>query len=178
MLDPDTLHQIKRDLPDFPDDVIDVWLSTFVRRFGWPPEVHPGWGSVLKGTGDSDFLRSLKDWKLIEIEIDPAKFHHKDKGILVGLYRTHVLGKNTVFSLMTDGPKRFQSIVEYMRQNGVFPRPVVLASNKGTLDILDGYHRITAMMYLFGYFKDTDPNELATNVPIKQPAWLCQQFTA
>ena len=97
------LDRVKKELPHFPEDVIQIWLSTFVKRFGWPPYIHPGWRNVLKGSKDLEFLHSLQDWKIVELEIDPAKFSSRDQEILVGMYRTHVLGHTTAFSLMSDG---------------------------------------------------------------------------
>jgi hypothetical protein len=46
---------IKNDLPQTPDDVIDIWLTTHFERFGWPPRISNEWRYILGLGNDLEF---------------------------------------------------------------------------------------------------------------------------
>lgn len=78
-----SVADIKKDLPDFPDDVIEDWLHYFANEdCGWPPPEPPGdhrWGRLLGG-------RSLSWWKEVTwkkemVKCDPDSLAPKTRAI-------------------------------------------------------------------------------------------------
>lgn len=162
---------IKTDLPETPDEVIDIWLSTFFRRFGWPPRNDNDWRYVLRGSKDLAYLQSLQ-WEKKAIELRPDILHPEDLNIIIGLFSTHVLGQRTVFSSMSDGARRFNAAKDYLKENGVFPRAIVLGSSSQGYHVLDGSHRMTAFLYLYGFFNVQNEEVPCLNVKQLQEVWI------
>jgi hypothetical protein len=165
------LKMMQADLPNMPTDVIDIWLSTFYNRFGWPPELDNEWRYVLGQGNDLAFLQKLA-WQQQEIQLSPELLEPSSRQMIVDLFRTYVLGHTTIYTSMSDGPERFRSCCEFIRSHKKFPRPVVLRQSTNGYHILDGNHRLTAFFYLFGWFNiknDETPDPELSDV---QTTWI------
>jgi hypothetical protein len=65
------MAEIKNDLPDWPDDVIEQWLHYFAQDCGWPPPEPLGdhrWSGLLGGKPLS--WRKKVSWKKKKIKCD------------------------------------------------------------------------------------------------------------
>jgi hypothetical protein len=167
-----TIEAIKADLPNFPEEVIDGWLMTHFKRFGWPPKVGNDWRYILRPGNDLSYLQNLK-WQKKKIKLTPSLLSPDDLYAVTSLFRSHVLKQTTFFSvMMSDGHERFKSCCAYLKEHGRFPKPVVLEMRPEGLWILDGNHRMTAFLYLYGYFKIEDPSIPCLNVQDEQEVWM------
>ena len=163
---------ISRDLPAVPDQLVDGWLLPFTSRVGWPPTKGNDWRYILGLHRDLEYLQRCT-WERKTIAISPSIFVRRDLGIVVNLFRTHVLKEATIFSdSMSDGLARFTSCKDYLTEHGSFPWPVVIESSREGYHILDGYHRLSAYCYLFGYFKIENEEVPCLKVAAEQQVWI------
>jgi hypothetical protein len=165
---------IQTDLPNMPEEVVDIWLKPLSERndTGWPPSKQNSWRYILGKERDLAYLQSLT-WKMKEMELKPDLFLKQDLEIVIDLFKSYVLGEQTEYSLfMTDGKERFDRCCSYLKEHGVFPRPVILEDIDSGVHIFDGYHRISAFFYLYGYFRVESVEIPCLKVDSKQKVWL------
>jgi hypothetical protein len=163
-------------IPNTPEEVIDIWLRPHSTRegFGWPPKPDSDWRYVLREQNGFEYLKSLT-WQKKTIEISPDIFVKEDLDIVVGLFKAHVLKHQNMFSNMSDSIERIENCCSYLKEHGVFPRPVILEETAHGFKILDGNHRILAMMYLYGYFNVESPEVPNLNVHKAQNVWVASK---
>lgn len=157
------IELIKSDLPNTPDDVIDVWLLPHSKRqgFGWPPRIDNEWRYVLGLGRDLSYFQKMH-WELREIKITPENLTPNSLSLIQSLYQVHSL----------KGLERVANSMAYIKEHGKFPRPIVLEETSKGYDILDGSHRITAYFYLYGWFVTEDKNVPYINVTDTQIIWV------
>jgi hypothetical protein len=166
-----SIDKIKADLPDMPDEVIEDWLLTHHKRFGWPPRVDNDWRYVLRQGNDLGYLQGLK-WYKETFHLSPDMLSPKDQEIIIGMLRAHVLNEANFYSMMSDGMDRFESCLQYIKANGVFPKRPILQRHPEGVWILDGNHRLTAYFYLYGYMNVNIPGIPDSNVKEMQEFWV------
>jgi hypothetical protein len=167
-----SIEKLRVDLPDMPEEVIEGWLMTHYGRFGWPPRVDNDWRYVLRPGNDLGYLQKLR-WqkKLFHLSVDALS--SQDQGIIVELFRAHVLNETNAYSMMMrDGKERFERCLAYLKANGAFPKPPILQTNSQGYWILDGNHRLTAYFFLYGYFKTNIDGMPDMNVNEMQEFWV------
>jgi len=152
--------QIIKDLPNFPDDVVEQFLLPFAKDLGWPPgkfENDPSnrWEKILL-FNDLDYWRKLK-WNKKTLKLTPYNLLPKDKEIIVNLMLSNVLGQITVYSItMSDSKERFDRICTYLKREGVFPKTVAIEQMGDKFRIIDGCHRLASHFYLGGWLNIKD----------------------
>jgi hypothetical protein len=166
-----SVESLKADLPHMPDEVIEGWLMTHHGRFGWPPRVDNDWRYVLRSGNDLVYLQKLR-WQKEVFHLSASALSPKDKEIIVGLFRAHILNEANVYSMMSDGRDRFERCLAYIKTNGVFPKPPVLQRRPEGYWILDGNHRLTSYFFLYGYFNVNIADIPDMNVKEKQEFWV------
>ena len=118
-----TLHHIKKDLPDWPDDVVDQWLLIFANQpeMGWPPpdpiEGHR-WGLLLTHP-----LKWWKDvsWKLEDRDCSFDNLSIDGRKTMNGMFLAVVAGEKNNFS-GDNSPARFQRQLAILARTGKFKR--------------------------------------------------------
>lgn len=169
-----TVELIAADLPNIPEEVVEIWLLPHYNRFKvWPPTLDSEWRFVLGRGRDLKYLRSTS-WRRELVDLSPSLFSPLGWRAIHGLFVTHILHRVTEYSVMTDSFDRFQSCVQYLRENGVFPKPVILNDTASGFEVWDGNHRLTAFFYLYGWFKINDPTVPCLNVEQSQAVWICE----
>lgn len=160
-----TFDEVKRDLPNFPDEVIEIWLLPFAQTKGWPPG--DLWGAILDYK-DLNYLKKLK-WEKTSVSIQDIKLTQLT---IRGIKQMRVAyldeEKNIMWdNLGEDGKKRYKNALSYIAQNGVFPKPIILQKNPdGAHDILDGNHRFLSYLVsdkLYNDFEKLSDTEKAEN---------------
>ena len=168
--------EIKRDLPKFPDEIIDAWILDFAKDIGWPPgnpmlDPEKRWGAILRSK-DLEYWAKIK-WQKEKQTLAPKDFVYEDQKSITGLILTNVFGVPNIYSLtMSDTKERFDRICEYMKTNGSFPGTVAIVDIENKYLIADGCHRLAAYFYLLGYLKGTTPEMICLNVTEEQEYWV------
>jgi hypothetical protein len=141
-----SVEDIQKDLPNWPEDVIEQWLLYFANEpnCGWPPPDPLGnhrWGRLLGG-------RPLSWWKKVTWEEEQVKC---DLATLAPKARTDVLDVITQFNsgeADASTKKRVAQSWVYIKDNGEFPRALVTMKIPEGLSLLDGSHRMAAFCML------------------------------
>jgi len=136
------LADIKKDLPDWPDEVIEEWLVYLANRAdtGWPPPdpLSGSWAGILGGRPLS-WWRDVT-WAKETVDCSLGNLAPKTHGIATRIRAEINLGT------ADDGTKRrFNHALHYILTNGTFPNPVSAMIVNGRLLAMDGNHRVAAI---------------------------------
>ena len=147
------LATIKADLPDWPDQVIELWLLKLANRgadMGWPPP-NPF------GTSDWQYILADKPlswwkqvtWKLLRRPRSrfSGRSHKNSRSIVNKMLDAHVNGKENIYSNDANSKDRFVSAAQYIAENATVPQPLVGFDLADGLSVLDGNHRMTGLCY-------------------------------
>lgn len=137
-----SVAEIKNDLPEWPDDVIEQWLHYFANEAdcGWPPPDPLGnhrWNGLLGS-------KPLSWWKNVTWQ---------KEAVTCGLASLTPKARTDVTRIMVDmdsgvadasTKKRVAQPWIYVRDHGIFPRPLVMMKKADGLSLIDGSHRMAA----------------------------------
>jgi hypothetical protein len=138
---------IKADLPQWPDDVIDQWLRKLANRgpdTGWPPPEPWGnssWKYIL-GRRPLSWWQNVT-WNLEQREVNFGALSQGTKRIVNNMIDGHINGHANLYS--ADSDVRFRSALGHIAKNGVLPRPLVAMQLKDGISVIDGNHRVAAL---------------------------------
>jgi hypothetical protein len=164
------IADVKKDLPAWPDDVIDQWLLYFANEpdCGWPPPEPLGdhrWAGILGG-------RPLSWWKEVSWEkgtvgCDFAKLSNKSRGIVRDMIAEMNAGKADAVT-----KRRFDHSLHFILNNAAFPKPILAMKVPSGLEVVDGNHRMgafcAAQMMPDAKFAELKLKKAAPN----QEAWI------
>lgn len=145
----DDLRNLRNQLPNFPEEIIEAWLAPFVKDIGWPPgnrkDIHNRWRYILSRKGLAFW--SAIDWELTDYEFSFKSLDNNSRETVNYLIEGYFKGQpNFVTVQLTDGKERIRSLGNYISQHGVWPVPIVVMSQPGGLRIIDGNHRATTLL--------------------------------
>lgn len=140
------VSDIQKDLPAWPEDVIEQWLLYFANEpdCGWPPPEPLGnhrWSALLGG-------RPLSWWQEVAWKSEKASC---DLASLTPRART---GVNEIIAEMITGAadattkRRVQHSYRHIMDEGRFPRQLVTMRTDAGLSLIDGSHRMAAFEML------------------------------
>jgi hypothetical protein len=137
-----SVSDIKADLPNFPDEVIEDWLLYFANEpnVGWPPPVPLGdhrWAGIL-GDRPLSWWRRLT-WNKEWVNCGYYSLARKTCGVVKKMMKDITSG-----AVSADEKRRYTQAFQHILENGTFYRPLVAMKLSGTLLVLDGNHRIGA----------------------------------
>lgn len=170
--------QVIKDLPNFPEDVVEQFLLPYAEELGWPPgkcENDPSnhWKYILR-LNDLTYWRQVR-WNKKTLKLFPLKLLPKDLEIVVGLMRANVQGQINIYSItMPNSKERFERICTYLKNEGVYPRTVAIEQIGDRFRIIDGSHRLAAYFYLRGWFKIEDDKVPCLSVMEEQEYWVAK----
>jgi hypothetical protein len=154
---------IKKDLPTWPDDVIDQWLVYFANEpdCGWPPPEPLGkhrWAGILGGRP----LSWWKDvsWKKEKVTCKIAELSDKSRDIVSSTIAEVNAGKADPIT-----KRRFDHSFHFILNNAAFPKPVLAMKVPSGLEVVDGNHRMSAFCAL-----QMMPDDKFTQLKLKKAA--------
>jgi hypothetical protein len=165
-----SIEDIQKDLPDWPEDVVEQWLHYFANEVDcrWPPPEPLGnhrWHRLLGG-------KPLSWWKSVTWEKEKAKC---DLASLTAKARADV---NDIIAEMdtktadASTQRRVSQPWVYIKDKGVFPRALVTMKKRDGLSLIDGTHRMAAFQMLQG-LTDAQFAELKAQRPaLEQEVWV------
>lgn len=140
------LKDIKADLPDWPDDVLDQWLLTLAKQpdLGWPPpEPLQGhrWQHIITNPvawwKNVSWKREVQDCSFNKLSVAARIISNKMCQALIEGVDNGYGGDNS--------KERFQRQLKFLALNGKFERSPVTIPIATGLSVLDGSHRIFAL---------------------------------
>jgi len=168
---------IQKDLPNTPAEIIEDWLGPIARLedYGWPPTEYNAWHYKLGSDATLGYLSGLQ-WTRKEIALNPDMIINRDMNSVRDIFQTHVVGVS--FSPSVSKPEYynlFRDHCDYLKEHGVFKKPVILEETDAGLHILDGFYRLCAFFYLGGYLQYENTEIMATHLAEHQQVWLGKQ---
>lgn len=161
------LEIIKKDLPNFPDEIINVWLQPYAESDGWPPDMNTiRWTAVLFGK-NVDFWKRVT-WKKEIVNLREVSYCPQTIYTIQEMKAAYELGvKNSFKDLYEEsGKQRHLNVLRFLCTNGHFPKPIcLLRQNDNKYSVVDGYHRLVAWTTHFKLqnILSTNPNKLILN---------------
>lgn len=136
----DTFDLIKRDLPNFPDDVIRDWLLPYAEEIGWPP-THSRWRGILSQR-PLPFWTSVT-WSQQDLDLSTLPYSEPALEALNGLKDAVTSDQENEFARGIPNFKvRIKSALQYILEYGNFPRPISILRQNDEHDVVDGNHRM------------------------------------
>jgi hypothetical protein len=138
--------------PNMPDEVFEMWLDPIAEEYGWPfkspsdSTKETKWGGVFRGAPLSFWADTTWCRKQINLTTDPINRH--SEYLIRTLLHGYTNGVPTLIADVADTEKRVRSCADYIRTYGNIPKPVVAIIRDREIDIVDGYHRITALLHV------------------------------
>jgi hypothetical protein len=145
------LADIKKDLPHWPDEIIEQWLLKLANRgpdTGWPPPEPLGnhaWKYILGG-------RPLSWWKAVSWKLESSDLTFDtlcaaSKRIIRDMLDGHVNGRPNAISRIANSRIRFLTAGKYVSEHGTLPEPPLVIRLTDGLSVLDGNHRVAALSF-------------------------------
>ena len=145
MREAELFEKIKMDLPNFPEEVVRLWLLPFAEDIGWPPTPLSEWNGKLENK-NLDFWKE-SSWEKTSVNLDEVVFSFWQIQANKGMYAAFVLNQNNAYS-QTLGEKskiHFNKILREMLQTGIFKEPAIFfEAEPGKFNITDGNHKYLA----------------------------------
>lgn len=137
-------YAIKKDFPNFPEEVISQWLEPFAIDLGWPPR-HQRWKNIF---GSPILFWKTVKWKRKEIRFEAIELTRSSRSAIDGMYQGFYFNIENDYkrSMFSDdvGKRRYGRIIEYLLKQGKLPRPLVLLEKESQYEIVDGNRRYLA----------------------------------
>ncbi|MCK5085019.1 MAG: hypothetical protein KAQ64_05190, partial [Candidatus Pacebacteria bacterium] len=114
-------EDIKKDLPNFPDEVVWEWLLPCANNYGWPPK-RKKWEGILLFKAVKFW--QVKKWEKQNIDLNRDIFSQETNDVFNGLYNTYILDQDNLYSNIENGKLRFKNALSYLLKNGIFPKPI------------------------------------------------------
>lgn len=136
--------------PYMPDEVRELWLEPIAECYGWPFQ------SLDDSTHDTKWryvlpklsLRELADfrWERKDINFATKPLCQESLRTIKGLYDEHVIGRATLYANVAGTKERFRACADFISKHRTMPKPVILRDTGDCYELLDGNHRIAAML--------------------------------
>jgi len=164
---------ITKDLGQWPEDLRRHWLSREVETKGWPPLPGSKWGYAIGAQRTLDYLQQMR-WVRTTLSLQPDMIAPESLLVLIQMFRGYYYRDPAagLFAGFDGGRERFEGLVKYLLSNSRFPWPPALERASDGLHILDGHHRVLALLYLAGYLKSRDDDQIPTYKDYSLDYWI------
>ena len=150
--------------PKMPEEIFTLWLDARIKRKGWPPQGIV-WQGYLCGK-TIDFWQKL-NWTKQEVFLSKELIGRLSWPVLTQLINGNVNGaNNVVMAYVEDSRERFAKIMAYAQANHNIPGTIILLKTGQQYEIVDGNHRLAALIWLQETF------EARKKLIYPQAAWI------
>ena len=139
--------------PNMPNEVFDDWLAPLIEAKGWrftsiEDDLQATELRYILGIDSTLKEWCTCDWELKEINLTEIKLTMGSLE-MVGAIITHAaLGKPSTTSNVENTVERFNNCTRYIKENGNIPKPIILKPEGDGFMLMDGNHRLAALIYL------------------------------
>lgn len=134
--------------PNFPEEIFALWFDDRIRHNGWPPN-GPEWAGFLCGRDVTTWQQVV--WAKESVLIDPVALSTSAFECVKLIIEAALGGQDNVMArYIPDTKQRFSSSLSFIQKNGVPPGIVLLLAGVDGYDIIDGNHRIAALLANWG----------------------------
>ncbi|WP_162925871.1 hypothetical protein [Isoalcanivorax indicus] len=151
------IKQVSKDLPNFPDDVINQWIGYYAESEGWPPPapLEGRWKGLLANR-DLEYWSSLR-WSKEALYPPSLVLTPNCNRLIQEMIGFHEAGVPCPYSefMGEEAKLKLAKLLQYLRESGNLPCSPILIEKRGEHEIIDGNHRVVAYL-LWGYWKDKE----------------------
>ncbi|MCG7895322.1 MAG: hypothetical protein JAZ12_12795 [Candidatus Thiodiazotropha taylori] len=139
--------------PRMPEEVFDMWLNPFIKNIGWPFKSRHEDISRTRWKYLLGIDRTLNDWvlcnwRLEEINISEKKLSPGSANMIQSIITHCTTGVLTETANLENTNERFRSCVEFIVAHSRIPLPIVAIINKRQFKVIDGHHRVAALVHI------------------------------
>jgi hypothetical protein len=159
-------NDIRRELPNFPESLIYHWLLPFAEDIGWPPVFNADptmkiarWQSILK---KPLHYWCTVVWKLEYLRPDQLTFTEKELRDLHDMILGHAYGQQTLLTIFLGESSKgrfFRQVGDLLKLGG-FTEPPVIVNTGAQIHLVDGSHRMAALIFVMNDSRVRDAHEL------------------
>jgi hypothetical protein len=165
-----SITDIKKELPNWPDDVIEQWLLYFANEpdCGWPPPEPLGnhrWNGLLGG-------RPLSWWKNVTWKKQKVRCDSKALTSKARADVTEIVTQMKDGTATADTKKRVAQPWLHLKDHAKFPRALVTMKKRDGLSLIDGSHRMAAFFMVQELPKSEFEKIGKRKPPLKQRVWI------
>lgn len=147
-----------------PEEVFTLWLDGRILAKGWPPAGIEWKGFLLEHS--ISFWQQL-EWTKQEVYLTWATLGSQSRPIINFLLDAHINDRpNLVTAYVSDSKQRFQYSMKYALEHGTVPETLVLLKEGTRYDVVDGNHRVAALLAL------QSSQSTKERVTLPQQAWV------
>jgi hypothetical protein len=175
----DLREKIKKDLPNFPEEIIEDWILPFAKDLDWPPNVaeeQDRWHDILGRTPVLEWRKAT--WEFKQIELSKKILSPWGVKSFEEMKRAYLNKEENAYSGLrnSDGLRRFRSALVYVLEHGELPKPIFirLVKDNDGYEIVDGNHRFLALEVSRGIFNELRGVDHDTAQGHR--AWLTQTY--
>ncbi len=154
-------EHIKKDLPNFPDDIIKDWIEPYYEKHGWPPVEN--WNGVLF-TENFEFWQKV-EWRKEFLDLSTIPYSEEWSKVFKEMFDGYTKKPEETYFGMTmgeSGRNRWLNAARYLLETGMFPKPICLLLKEGKYAVVDGNHRFVAWHFLMRV------NQELRNLPLEE----------
>jgi hypothetical protein len=148
------INKPKSIFPKMPQEVFGLWIAPHISVYGWP---FVSVKDSLSGTSWQSFFlgRSLEhwanlDWQLSSITPSETVLFADTIWRIEGIVGYCAYGRRTSQSNIHETEKRFLACASFIKEHRKFPCPIVGIARPDCIELIDGHHRMAALLYLGG----------------------------
>jgi len=138
--------------PYMPDEVFEMWLAPFIQQIGWS---FTKITDDLSGTRWNTLLRDIPldvwnqlIWSRIDVEFTKIEFAVFNKLAIEDIIGHCVHGRSTATANLPNTKERFRACAEFIRVHKTIPKPIAVMSRGKKIEVIDGNHRIAALLHV------------------------------
>jgi hypothetical protein len=135
-----------------PSEVFDLWICPGIDAYGWP---FSSVNDSITGTKWDRFFigRTLSfwatiEWRLLSLPMNQSVYHPETLTRVQWIVNNCAFGQQTPTADVQNTRERFWAAATFIRINGKLPSPVVGITTKEGFEIVDGNHRLAALVFL------------------------------
>jgi hypothetical protein len=165
-----SIADIQKDLPRWPEDVIEQWLLYFANEpdCGWPPPEPLGdhrWAELL-GNRPLSWWKNVT-WKKQKVRCDLAALTPKARADVTDLVAGMKSG-----ALDASTKKRIAQPWLHIKDRATFPRALITMQKPDGLSLIDGTHRMAAF-HMIQELPTAEFDKInKRKAPLKQHLWV------
>lgn len=152
------IEELKKTLPNFPEEVLEEWLLPYAKTEGWPPfgraglPVGPRWPYLL-GKKPLPYWLGLQ-WSEHLMHVEPERLTPQCTDSIAQMMLAAFMGEMNMYSQqIPDMLPRIERILSYVKSNQALPKPPALIATDAGFKVVDGNHRMAVYFAVRMYRK-------------------------
>jgi hypothetical protein len=152
---PSEVESGKNVFPKMPSDVFDQWILKGIEWYGWKfaspdqPTVDTNWDNYF-GRKTLAFFAAA-DWNLSLHPISFNSFFFDSRQRADWILKHATEGFKTPTANIHNSARRFRTFETFVRENRTIPKPMIGYWFGSQIDLVDGNHRLAALIHIFGF---------------------------